>query len=57
MFGAGFGTLGPSFLSTLSGTLTPAMTGALVECFGPGLARDAANRVGDSVLQILGSFL
>ena len=56
VFGAGFGTHGPSFSSTLSGTLTPAMDGTLVECFGPGLARDAENRVGDSILHILGSF-
>ena len=56
VFGAGFGTHGPSFSSTLSGTLSPAMDGTLVECFGPGLARDAENRVGDSILQILGLF-
>ena len=57
VFGAGFGTDGPSFISTLSGTLTPAMNGALVECFGPGLARNAENKVGDSILQILGLFI
>ena len=57
VFGAGFGTHGPSFISTLSGILTPAMNGALIECFGPGLARDAENRVGDSILQTLGLFL
>ena len=56
VFGAGFGTHGSTFSSTLSGTLTPAMDGTLVECFGPGLARDVENRVGESILQILGSF-
>ena len=57
VFGAGFGTHGPSFISTLSGILTPAMNGLLIECFGPGLARNAENRVGDNILQILGLFL
>ena len=52
--GTGFGTGATSFSSTLSGTATLALDGTLVECFGPGLARDAENRVGGSTLQILG---
>ena len=52
--GTGFGTSVTSFSSTLSGTATLALDGTLVECFGPGLARDAGNRVGGSTLQILG---
>ena len=51
--GTGFGTSATSFSSTLSGT---ALNGTLVECFGPGLARDAENRVGISALQILGQY-
>ena len=43
-----------SFSSTLSGTATPALDGILVECFGPALARDAGNMVGNSTLQIVG---
>ena len=43
-----------SFSSTLSGTATPALNGTLVECFGPGLARDAGNMAGNSNLQIVG---
>ena len=43
-----------SFSSTLSGTATLALDGTLVECFGPGLARDAGNMVGNSTLQIVG---
>ena len=54
--GTGFvpGTNATSFSSTLSGTATSELNGTLVECFGPGLARDANNRVGTSTLQILG---
>ena len=52
--GTGFGTSGTSFSSTLSGTATPALNGTLVECFGPGLDRDAENMVGVSTLQTLG---
>ena len=43
-----------SFSSTLSGTAHLALDGTLVECFGPGLARDAGNMVGNSNLQIVG---
>ena len=52
----GFGTTATSFTSTLSGTATSALNGTLVECFGPGLARDATNTVGKSMLQILGQY-
>ena len=52
--GTGFGTSATSFSSTLSGTATSVLNGTLVECFGPGLARDAGNMVGGSTLQILG---
>ena len=52
--GTGFGTNGPSFTSTLSGTATPTLNGTLVECFGPANNVDPGNRVGDSALQILG---
>ena len=55
--GAGFGTTSAtSFTSTLSGTATTALNGTLVECFGPGLARDAGNRVGNSRLQTVGQY-
>ena len=55
--GTGFGpTNATSFSSTLSGTATPALNGTLVECFGPRLARDAENMVGNSTLQILGQY-
>ena len=52
--GTGFGTSATSYSSTLSATAIPALNGTLVECFGPGLARDAGNRVGKSRIQILG---
>ena len=52
--GTGFGTSATSYSSTLSGTATPSINGTLVECFGPGLARNAENTVGKSMLQILG---
>ena len=52
--GTGFGTSATFFSSTLSGTATPELNGTLVECFGPGLARDAGNRAGSSTLRILG---
>ena len=52
--GTGFGTSATSFSSTLSGTANITLNGTLVECFGPGLARDAGNIVGNSTLQILG---
>ena len=47
-------TSATSFSSTLSGTAILALDGTLVECFGPGLARDAGNMVGNSNLQIVG---
>ena len=49
----GFGTSSTSFSSTLSGN---ALNSAVVECFGPRLARDAENRVGISTLQIVGQY-
>ena len=53
---AEFGTSATSYTSILSGTATLALNGTLVECFGPGLARDSGNRVGDSTLKILGEY-
>ena len=55
--GTGFGTSGPSFSSTLSGTATPALDGTLVECFGPDHNVDAGNMVGNSTLQIIGKYV
>ena len=53
--GTGFGMIGAtSFSSTLSGTAISALNGTLVECFGPTFSRDAGNRVGGSILKILG---
>jgi len=53
--GTGFGTIAASFSSTLSVTATPALNGTLIECFGPGsLGGDLGNRVGDSVIRVLG---
>ena len=54
--GSGFGTSATSFSSTLSGTATLTLDDTLVECFGPGLARDAGNRVGNGILQISGRY-
>ena len=51
-----FGTNGPSFISMLSGIATSKLDGTLVECFGPDLARDAGNMVGNSTLQIQGQY-
>ena len=53
--GAGFGTSGPTYSSTLSGTATLALSGILVECFGPANDEDPENRVGNTTLQILGN--
>ena len=55
--GAGFGTNGPFFKSTLSGTAIPALDGTLVECFGPANSVDPDNRVGGSTLQIVGQYI
>ena len=55
--GTGFGTNATSFSSTLSATATTTLDGMLVECFGPGLARDAGNRVGKSTIQLLGWYV
>ena len=52
----GFGTNGPSYTSTLSGTATPGLNGTLVECFGPANNVDPGNRVGGNMLQILGQY-
>ena len=54
--GTGFGTSGPSYTSTLSGTATPALNGTLVECFGPGNNVDPGNMVNGSNLEILGKY-
>ena len=52
----GFGTNGPSFISTLSGTATATLNGVLVECFGPGNNVSLGNRVGGSNLSIIGQY-
>ena len=52
----GFGTSGPSFSSTPSGTAILALNGTLVECFGPANNVDPGNSVGGSTLQILGQW-
>ena len=52
--GAGFGTDGPTFTSTLSVTATHALDGTLVECFGPANNVDSGNMVGNSTLKIVG---
>ena len=54
--GTEFGTSVIFFTSTLTGIATPTLNGTLVKCFGPGLARDAENRVGKSTIQILGQY-
>ena len=52
--GTGFGTNGPTFTSTLSGTATPALEGKPVECFGPANNVKNGNLVESSTLQIVG---
>ena len=52
----GFGTNGPIFTSTLSGTATPSLNGTLVECFGPARNVNPGNKVGDSNLLITGQY-
>lgn len=52
----GFGTNGPSFSSTLSGTAIPALNGTQVECFGPANNVDLGNRISGSILGILGQY-
>ena len=52
--GIGFGTNGPSYTSTLSGTALISLNGTLVECFGPANNVDPGNRVSGSTLQIRG---
>ena len=51
---SGFGTSGPSYLSTFSGTATPSLDGTLVDCFGPANNVDPGNNIGCSTLQIVG---
>ena len=53
----GFGTDGPTFTSTLSGTADPALNGTLVECFGPANNVNPGNMIGSSTLQILGQYV
>lgn len=48
--GTGFGTAATLFSSSLSVTATP----ALIECFGPGSVGDLGNRVGGSMIRVLG---
>ena len=50
----GFGTSNHSFTSTLSSTVTTALNGTLVECFGPASSLESGNRVGSSIIQVLG---
>ena len=54
--GTGFGTSGPSYTSTLSGTADTALKGTLVECFGPANNVDPGNRINSSSLEILGKY-
>ena len=53
----GFGTNGPLFTSTLSGTAEPTMNGTLVECFGPANNLDPGNKINGSTLQIIGQYI
>ena len=53
--GDGFGTDGPSFISTLYATASPRLNGMLVECFGPdGVNLEPYNLVGSGTVQIIG---
>ena len=52
--GIGFGSNGPSFSSTLSGTADTTLDGILFECFGPNNNVNPENRVGSSTFQIIG---
>ena len=54
--GTGFGTAAILFSSTLSVTATPALNGTLIECFGPGSGGDLGNRVGSSMIHVLGQW-
>ena len=51
---SGFGTNGPSYSSTLSGTATTSLNGTLFECFGPANTVDPGNSINDSTFQIRG---
>ena len=55
--GIGFGTSGPSFSSSLSGTASSNMDGMLFECFGPDNNVDPGNMVGNGTLQIVGRYV
>ena len=53
--GDGFGTDGPSFISTLYATASPRLNGMLVECFGPdGVNLEPYNLVGSGTVKIIG---
>ena len=54
---SGFGTNGPSFSSTLSGTADTTLDGTLVDCFGPANNVDTGNKMGCSTLQVVGQCL
>ena len=54
--GDGFGTDGPSFISTLYATASPRLNGMLVECFGPnGVNLEPSNLVGSGTVKIIGT--
>ena len=54
--GDGFGTDGPSFISTLYATASPRLNGMLVECFGlDGVNLEPYNLVGSGTVQIIGT--
>ena len=55
--GTGFGTSATSYTSTLSSSATSALSGTLVECFGPANNVRLENRVDSSTLWILGMSL
>ena len=56
-YGPEFGTNATFFTSVLGGTVTPALEGTLVECFGPAYSRTVDHIVGNSTLQVVGKYL
>ena len=50
----GFGTNATSFSSVLSHTATHVLNGTLIECLGPGTGGHLMDKVGESIIHILG---
>ena len=50
----GFGTNATSFSSVLSRTATPASDGTLIECLGLGSGGHPVDKVGESIIHVLG---